>query len=91
MLLICVLLMSCAERLETSGTITESKAIELAKKEAARNGCKVEDYRISAVNDTNKETWTVYFKLKAQFPPPGSDHIVTVERKTGSAVFMPGE
>jgi|SRR5579885_3686059 len=86
-----LLLFSCNELQRNSNSITKSKAVTLAKQEAVRRGCKIEDYRVRVVNDTNGELWKIYFNTKAQYPPPGSDYIVTVEKKTGHTVFMPGE
>jgi hypothetical protein len=76
---------------QNTNFITESKAITLAKQEAKRRGCKIEDYSVRVINDATGGVWKIYFNTKAQYPPPGSDYIVTVEKKTGHTVFMPGE
>jgi hypothetical protein len=97
----CTLFLSCADSRKgtttVSGPITESKAIELARKEAAKDGDKVQDYEVRIVNNTNTEEWSVFFELPAfntnvGFANPiGKDFIITVNKKTGHTVLMPGE
>lgn len=84
-------LASCVCRREASQVVTESKAMEIARREFARSGRDVRNYNVTAAEDADGRTWTFYFHLKTQYPPPGSDHFVTVDRVTGRALFMPGE
>ena len=91
LLVAALLLVSCVEHQETPGMITESKALELAKKEFVRNGLKLEDYRVSAKADSSGQNWIVWFDRKGEYSVPGGKHAVTVQKTTGKVVFMPGE
>jgi len=71
--------------------ITESKALELAKKEFIKTGRKAEDYRITVESDSSGQKWIVWFDGKGAYATPGGKHAVTVEKEAGKVVFMPGE
>jgi len=71
--------------------LTESRAVELAKEEFTKTGLKVEDYRVRVTTNLNGNKWIVWFDENLQYPPPGSDHAVLVEKKTGRAIFMRGK
>lgn len=82
---------SCFKRQEASGMITESKAVEVAKKEFARTGRRVEDYRVSVETDSTGRKWLIWFERKGDYAPVGGKHFLTVEKFGGKAIFMPGE
>jgi hypothetical protein len=82
---------SCVGRNNTSDTITESRAIQLAKTEFARNRRKVDDYSVSIKSDSTGRKWIIWFVRKGKYLPVGGKHFVTVEKAGGKAVFMPGE
>ncbi|MGA3164103.1 MAG: hypothetical protein ABSD77_07935 [Verrucomicrobiota bacterium] len=69
--------------------------MELAKMEAVKGGDKLQDYEIKIVNDTNMNAWSFFFEAKALGPNVrpalGKDFIITVDKKTGHTVLMPGE
>lgn len=90
-LLIGLLCVACVGEKMTTPVLTESRAVELAKKEFSNTGRKVEDYRITVKNDSNEDKWIVWFDRDIQYPPPGSKHAVLIEKKTGRAVFMLGK
>ena len=72
-------------------TVTESKALELAKAEFVKTGRKVDDYGVTLETDSSGRKWLVWFDKKGPYSIPGGKHIVTVEKATGKVVFMPGE
>lgn len=88
---ILLLLIFCRGLPISSGFVAETNAVKIAKEEVVKHGCRAEDYRVRVVDDTNAELWKVYFSPKAQYPPPGSGCIVTVEKSNGRTLFMPGE
>ena len=98
-LISCTLFLSCADSQNGSTTastpITASKAMELAKREAAKQGEKVQDYELRVVNTTNTEEWLIFFQMRpldsAFANALGKDFIITVDKKTGHTVLMPGE
>jgi hypothetical protein len=57
----------------------------------------VQDYELRVVSTTNTEEWTIFFGLRAldtnvgYANPIGKDFIITVDKKTGHAVVLPGE
>ncbi len=71
--------------------ISQSEAVELAKKELAQAGCRVDDYSMVSVRaDDAKRRWVVYFEAKGP-PRPGGHCLVWVNKEGGQAKFMPGE
>lgn len=88
---ICLLCSSCVKNETTKSMLTESQAVELAKREFQKTGRSVENYRVTVESDTNEHKWIVWFDLNAKYPPPGSRHLVSIEKNTGRVVFMPGE
>jgi hypothetical protein len=72
--------------------LTESQAIEIAKKEFAEQGHAASDYDIKV--DTyyaDHGQWIVWFDKKGPFRIPGGKQAVRVHKETGCSVFMPGE
>lgn len=82
---------SCIRQQQTSGMITESKALKLAEREFAKTGRKVDDYGITMEPDSSGQKWVVWFDRKGAYATPGGKHAITVERATGKVAFMPGE
>ena len=71
LLVAALLLVSCVEHQETPGMITESKALELAKKEFVRNGLRLEDYRVSVKTNSSGQNWIIWFDRKGEYSVPG--------------------
>src|SRR3954447_11394263 len=69
---ICLLGFSCVRERTTTPVLAESNAIALAKREFRKNGHKLEEYVITAQNNTSEGTWIVRFDPKLRYPPPGS-------------------
>ena len=86
-----LLIMSCVKQQDSSGMITESRALALAKKQFVKNGFDVTDYLVSVETDGNGQKWIVWFDRKGKYSVPGGKHAVTVEKATGKVIFMPGE
>lgn len=86
---------SCVKQVPTATMITESesKALELAKKEFVKTtGRELEDYRVTIETDpNNSEKWIVWFDQDGPYPVPGGDHFVTVEKATGRTEFFFGD
>lgn len=85
-----ILAISCKQQ-QSSEMITESKAVELAKKEFTATGREVEDYRVTIETDSSGRKWIVWFDKKGAYATPGGKHAVTVEKASGKTAFMPGE
>jgi hypothetical protein len=69
--------------------IVKSKAVELAKEEFIKNGRIAEDYHVTVEN--SRRQWVVWFDYKGEYPIPGGQDAVTVEKDTGKVAFLPGE
>lgn len=72
--------------------ISESEAVELARKEFTKTGRKLEGYSTRVeIDSTARNKWIVWFVMKGDYVPAGGKHFVTVEKSGGKATFMPGE
>ena len=76
----------------SSGTLTESKALELAKREFVRQeGRTLEDYHVRMHYDAPEKHWIVWFDRKGTNLIPGQTHAVIISSETGLATFVQGE
>ena len=86
-------LTACSDRSKsTTGVITESRALELAKREfVQQGGSKLEDYHMRVQYDAQEKHWVVWFDRKGTNLIPGQTHAVFVSRETGNVTFVQGE
>lgn len=91
LLLVSVMISSCNSRREEVKGVTEKEAVELAKKEALKNGVKAERYELRVSLDKSGKTWLICFDEPVdptKYRAPQGRYFAIVEKDTGEVRFM---